>query len=73
MGWGEYNEYIEFPGFDNNYLWAIIIFSLVASSCSEKSPVDLDVEEYEGDKGCDSEDDGEGQVHVELDVHRVIP
>ena len=35
--------------------------------------VDLDVEEYEGDKGRDSEDDGEGQVHVELDVHRVIP
>ena len=35
--------------------------------------VDFDVEEYKGDEGRDSEDDSEGQVHVELDVHRVIP
>ena len=35
--------------------------------------VDFDVEEYQGDEGRDPEDDSEGQVHVELDVHRVIP
>ena len=35
--------------------------------------VDFDVEEYQGDEGRDPEDDSEGQVHVELDVHRVVP
>ena len=35
--------------------------------------VDFDVEKCEGDEGRDPEDDSEGKVHVELDVHRVIP
>ena len=54
----------------NRPLYSVSVVHLAVLSSPE---VDFDVEEYERDEGRDAEKEGLAEVHVVLDVDRVVP
>ena len=59
--------------YDGFHLVLLIQYQMVHLAVLSSPEIDFDVEEYERDEGRDAEKEGLAEVHVVLDVDRVVP